>query len=32
LGFQLPTVQPVLLEQGRRQVPALGINLIQARF
>jgi hypothetical protein len=32
LGFQLPTVHPVLLEQGRRQVPALGINLIQARF
>ena len=32
LGFELPTVQPMLLEKGRERVPALGITLLQARF
>jgi hypothetical protein len=32
LGFQPPSVQPMLLDRGRDRVPALGVNLIQARF
>jgi hypothetical protein len=32
LSFELPTVRPVLLEKGRDRIPAIGINLIQARF
>lgn len=32
LGFELPSVQPMLLDRGRDRVPAMGINLIQARF
>jgi hypothetical protein len=32
LSFELPTVRPVILEKGRDRIPAIGINLIQARF
>jgi hypothetical protein len=32
LGFQLPSVQPIMIDAARKRVPALGINLIQARF
>lgn len=32
LGFQLPSIQPALLEQGRRRVAGVRLNLIQARF
>jgi hypothetical protein len=32
LSFELPTVRPVILQKGRDRIPAIGINLIQARF
>jgi hypothetical protein len=32
LGFELPSLQPTLLEQGRRRVPGVRLNLVQARF
>jgi hypothetical protein len=32
LGFELPSVRPVMLDQGHKRVPALGITLVQARF
>jgi hypothetical protein len=32
LSFQLPVVRPVILEKGDDRIPAVGINLIQARF
>ena len=32
LGFQMPSVQPMMIDKGSERVPALGINLIQARF
>lgn len=32
LGFELPSVHPTLLDDGRRRVPAVRLNLIQARF
>ena len=32
LGFALPSIQPVLLEQGRRRVAGVRLNLVQARF
>jgi hypothetical protein len=32
LGFELPSIQPTFLEQGRRRIPAVRLNLIQARF
>ena len=32
LGLELPTVHPVLVDQGRKRVPAMGVTLIQARF
>jgi hypothetical protein len=32
LGFELPSIQLALLEQGRRRVAGVRLNLIQARF
>jgi hypothetical protein len=32
LGFELPSIRPMLLDQGRKRVPAMGVTLIQARF
>ncbi len=32
LGFELPSIRPILLDTGRKRVPAMGLTLIQARF
>ena len=31
-GFELPAIHPILVDQGRKRVPAIGLTLIQARF
>jgi hypothetical protein len=32
LGLELPSFQPMLVDNGRKRVPVMGLTLIQARF